>query len=718
MRKKSLFLIFVFSLICVQNIFAQRYWNTAAQFNGTNHISVAPSANLNTLSGSFSAECWFNSGNINTTATLFGKESFRILLESVSVDFVRVRVQLNGSTYLYSSTYNYFQKNRWNHVAVTYDSVTTGLLRIYYNGNLDTARTGANIGPRVGNDSLTIGNGIFGAYKGMIDDIRIWERALTNAEVTANFRNPYYGALNTYNAANYQSGIILACSFDFPASGPFTSLYFYDGYNSYYNRGAASVNLGKNPSQTLAVNYSLKLDGFGYGRAIQSPNINLNAPLTVEAWVYPTSFGPAEQFILKKGTNYSISITPTGVVYYYYGSSAGLSNRALPLNQWTHIAVKFEPNGIGTLYLNGTLNAAYNLGAIPPIGLDTLLIGTNSNGVGRFKGYIDAVKISNYTKSQDEVRKDMYSMIDVSNTPPQPKSTVSYDFEFQSWSSTSNASTCDLMGSAVYTCANGYNDGVPISPVMGLSNANFPSGYLLRYSPKTIPEAGTAGYTYDTINVTTSAPVTDLKLFIDLNHPRNAELQIKLISPQGDEVIVYDRHFGNNIYSSHLITVFTDNAESDFETGKYVSFSPTIKPVNTLNSVFAGRNPQGKWRLEITDFLNGNSGVLYTWGLRINNSVDVKNISSEIPSKYNLSQNYPNPFNPSTKINFSLSKAGIVSLKVFDIAGKEVAELLNNNLSAGSYEAEFNGTDLSSGVYFYTLNAEAFTETKKMVLVK
>lgn len=96
MRKKSLFLIFVFSLICVQNIFAQRYWNTAAQFNGTNHISVAPSANLNTLSGSFSAECWFNSGNINTTATLFGKESFRILLESVSADFVRVRNQLNG----------------------------------------------------------------------------------------------------------------------------------------------------------------------------------------------------------------------------------------------------------------------------------------------------------------------------------------------------------------------------------------------------------------------------------------------------------------------------------------------------------------------------------------------------------------------------------------------------------------------------------------------
>lgn len=421
--------------------------------------------------------------------------------------------------------------------------------------------------------------------------------------------------------------------------------------------------------------------------------------------------------LLEKEQTSSISLTSTGFVNFYFGAVGG-SNRALPLNQWTHIAIKCEPSGIGTLYLNGTLNAAYNFGTQPAVGSDTLLIGTHSNGGMRYKGYIDAVKISNYAKSQDEVRKDMYSMVDASNIPPQPRSTVSYDFEFQSWSSTSNASTCDLMGSAVYTCANGYNDGVPISPVMGLSNANFPSGYLLRYSPKTIPEAGTAGYTYDTINVTTSAPVTDLKLFIDLNHPRNAELQIKLISPQGDEVIVYDRHFGNNIYSSHLITVFTDNAESDFETGKYVSFSPTIKPVNTLNSVFAGRNPQGKWRLQITDFLNGNSGVLYTWGLRINNSVDVKNISSEIPSDYKLNQNYPNPFNPSTKINFSLSKAGIVSLKVFDIAGREVSELINKNLSAGSYEAEFNGTDLSSGVYFYTLKADAFTETKKMILVK
>ena len=120
----------------------------------------------------------------------------------------------------------------------------------------------------------------------------------------------------------------------------------------------------------------------------------------------------------------------------------------------------------------------------------------------------------------------------------------------------------------------------------------------------------------------------------------------------------------------------------------------------------------------MTDLANSNSGVLYSWGLRINNSVDVKNISSEIPSKYNLSQNYPNPFNPSTKINFSLSKAGIVSLKVFDIAGREVSELVNKNLPAGSYEAEFNGAELSSGVYFYTLKSEAFTETKKMVLVK
>ncbi len=91
---------------------------------------------------------------------------------------------------------------------------------------------------------------------------------------------------------------------------------------------------------------------------------------------------------------------------------------------------------------------------------------------------------------------------------------------------------------------------------------------------------------------------------------------------------------------------------------------------------------------------------------------------SSVADKYSLAQNYPNPFNPTTKINFAIPSNGFVSLKVYDIAGKEVMTLVNKNMTVGSYAVDFNGAFLSSGVYFYRLEAGSFTETKKMMLVK
>ena len=96
---------------------------------------------------------------------------------------------------------------------------------------------------------------------------------------------------------------------------------------------------------------------------------------------------------------------------------------------------------------------------------------------------------------------------------------------------------------------------------------------------------------------------------------------------------------------------------------------------------------------------------------------------SEIPESHSLGQNYPNPFNPNTKINFSIPSSGLstgsnVRLAVFDILGKEVALLVNENLSAGNYSIDFNASSIPSGTYFYRLTAGSFTDTKKLVLIK
>ncbi|MBK9403202.1 MAG: S8 family serine peptidase [Ignavibacteria bacterium] len=98
--------------------------------------------------------------------------------------------------------------------------------------------------------------------------------------------------------------------------------------------------------------------------------------------------------------------------------------------------------------------------------------------------------------------------------------------------------------------------------------------------------------------------------------------------------------------------------------------------------------------------------------------LSVVNYNSEIPDSYSLSQNYPNPFNPATKIKFALPTSGFTSLKVYDISGKEISNLLNSNIQAGTYEVLFDASNFSSGAYFYKLESNGYIETKKMFLIK
>jgi hypothetical protein len=98
--------------------------------------------------------------------------------------------------------------------------------------------------------------------------------------------------------------------------------------------------------------------------------------------------------------------------------------------------------------------------------------------------------------------------------------------------------------------------------------------------------------------------------------------------------------------------------------------------------------------------------------------VGIKNISTAVPDNYALYQNYPNPFNPSTIIKFKIKDSRFVSLKVFDGLGREAVTLVNEKLNAGEYEATFDGSGLTSGIYFYKLTAGDFIQVKKMVLIK
>jgi hypothetical protein len=100
-----------------------------------------------------------------------------------------------------------------------------------------------------------------------------------------------------------------------------------------------------------------------------------------------------------------------------------------------------------------------------------------------------------------------------------------------------------------------------------------------------------------------------------------------------------------------------------------------------------------------------------------NNAVGVFD-KNQVAKKFSLGQNYPNPFNPTTKINFTIPESGNVTLKIYNSLGEEVSILMNGELKAGTYEANFNASNLSSGIYFYSLRTGNFSETKKMLLLK
>lgn len=117
------------------------------------------------------------------------------------------------------------------------------------------------------------------------------------------------------------------------------------------------------------------------------------------------------------------------------------------------------------------------------------------------------------------------------------------------------------------------------------------------------------------------------------------------------------------------------------------------------------------------------SGTLSVWTAIINFPVGVEPISTEIPSAFALKQNYPNPFNPVTRIDFDVPAAGgndsrDITIKIYDVNGKEAAVIVNGKLSPGSYKYEWDASSYPSGVYFYQLSSGSYTETKKMILTK
>ena len=172
--------------------------------------------------------------------------------------------------------------------------------------------------------------------------------------------------------------------------------------------------------------------------------------------------------------------------------------------------------------------------------------------------------------------------------------------------------------------------------------------------------------------------------------------------PFGGTISAFAINSAGDIFAGTAGGVFrtTDNGDNwnEINTG-LTNSNVSALATNSTGHIFAGTSGAGVFR-------------------SLASTTKVEEVASARPSSFVLEQNYPNPFNPSTTIEFALEKRSPVKLKVFDITGREVARLVDDILTPGSYKVVFNATGLPSGIYFYRIKAGKYTHTKKLMLLK
>lgn len=207
-----------------------------------------------------------------------------------------------------------------------------------------------------------------------------------------------------------------------------------------------------------------------------------------------------------------------------------------------------------------------------------------------------------------------------------------------------------------------------------------------------------------------------IKSIININIPQNLpsgnyKLRIMAI----EDIIIYATPPGNNgerIFEHVFRKGLPDMAGTSIPTAagtyQYIfKYKRQVEWVDTSMHTVAFVQNDGAGNKEV---LNCGSGE--------NTITGIVNSTNQIPERFSLYQNYPNPFNPATSIKFDIPKNSKVKLSIYNSVGQEVAVLLNENLIIGTYDMSFDGFNLSSGTYFYKLEADGFSEMKKMMLIK
>jgi len=706
--------------------------------SNSNYVSV-PSNNLFNQNTGGSMEMWIYPLSVTGTQQLIGKGvtsnvQFIWGLEG-NVQYFRI-----GSTSLTNTGGTAIPANQWTHIAVTWAGSGPYTVTFYVNGALSGTAASHSGTWTSNNDPLKIGgtSGNFTTqfFNGFIDEVRFWDPVRTAAEILENrFCGIGDGAgSNSSNALTSSvSYTSLIASWNFNRSG--TAYEYINGLNGTYMGSAFSQQaLG---SQPMPYNMVLKCPGSGNNSYVTVPynsNFNQTTDGTIEAWIY-TSLNNQQKIVVSKGNTSNVSylfgMSASGKLFARFGTSVSINNDGItiPVNQWVHVAWTWLLSSGSfnvTYYVNGKVSGTplSNFGVFST-NTDPMTIGSSAAFTFEtWNGYIDEVRYWSDVKSAEWFQANMFGSVRGKTSTTGLIGAWNFDGNLLNRSTiagingsfnTGGVNNCRLSGFLNESTAGALNINFTAhsTVVNRLATGNpFPGGFAVKVPYKNINDMLT---TKDTITLSGSSITNAVELFLSVRHSWVGDLNITLTAPNGQ---VRDISSGNGGSGDNILTFFVDGQTSVTTVSYLPPWSNICAAEQTLGN-FGNSAVQGNWILSVSDIATGDTGVLQGWGIRINNAVTGnQQTGNSVPVKFSLYQNYPNPFNPFTTIKYDVAKDLNVNIKLYDMLGREVSVLVDEFLNAGSYEVNFDASNISSGTYFYKIQAGSFTDIKKMVIIK
>ncbi len=704
------------------------------------YLAVPDAGSLYNLASSGTIEAWIMptattssapgivaKGDLINVTFLFGWQA--------SSSFLYFRI---GGTPVVNTGGTVIPLNSWSHVAVTWTGTPGNYtLTFYVNGAISGAPVpNAGTMAAVTTDTLTIGKAkpfSGNTFYGYIDEVKIWNTVRTQAQIA---QSRFVG-IGDYVNANTGNAITSALNYTGLLSSWTLNLNTRDdigGKDGTIQNGAGFYYYQNTAGFPIPYNYALcctSLAGVNdYVTVPDNTAFDQTSSGTFEAWIYLNAVGTLQP-IFQKGSAFASTTLAAYVTGSKFGINIGAHNyfpstspATLVANRWYHVAATWTggPNFTVNTYVNGELDYTATFNLAMPTATGPAWIG-RYYGTQRFNGYIDEVRYWSGARTENEIKDNMFASCRSLLPNANLKGAWNFDGNLKNFSATAGIdgsfnATSNLRLSA-------YKNESITGPAPDiqyeafptvLNSSGYPLGFIKRVISDDIPDNSSIA---DTIKASGLAgTLSDIQVFISIQHQKTSDLTIKLKAPNGTEVTLAALQGGVSV--NGYLTIFDDTLGNSIVSGIYLSpWTKYVKPQNLMGT-FGSTVLNGNWALTITDGAASNSGRILGWGLRFNNSILVSsnNISVNVPDKFNLYQNYPNPFNPATNIKFDLAKNAIVKLRIYDIVGREITKLVNSPLNAGTYSVEWNASQYSSGVYFYKLETESFTDVKRMLLVK